>query len=82
MSGKDANSYLVMLRMAEVLMEACPQAALGDFSKTGIWEGNLLSNVNICSLVNGHSNSCSLEAKVDFFNVVTIAVSEKMTRSP
>ena len=47
-SGKDANSYLVMLRMAEVLMEACPQAALGNFSKTDIWEGNLLSNVNIC----------------------------------
>ena len=32
-SGKDANSYLVMLRMAEVLMEACPQAVLGNLQK-------------------------------------------------
>lgn len=52
MSGKDANSYLLLLRMAEVLMEACPQAVLGDLAKLivgNLQELKILSNVNLCS---------------------------------
>ena len=47
-SGKDANSYMVMLRMAEVLMEACPQAVLGNLQKmVHICKLDMLSNVNL-----------------------------------
>ena len=37
-----------MLRMAEVLMEACPQAVLGNLGKlVHIWKLDMLSNVNL-----------------------------------